>query len=65
MKLLFLFLRGTFLLLSQHVTAAGPVKRAFVPVLGVPEFFYARVAAVLLGAVSVFCKAVALCGMAG
>lgn len=53
----FSFLRGTFLLLNQHVTAASPVQRAFVPVLCVPEFLYARVAVVLLGA--------ALCGTAG
>ena len=41
------------------------MKRAFVPVLRVPEFLYARAAAVPLRAVSLFCEAVVFCGMAG
>lgn len=54
-----------FLLLSQHVAAASPEKRAFVPVVGVPEFLYARVAVVLVGVVSLLCKAVVVCSTAG
>lgn len=61
----FSILRRMFLLLSQHVAAASPEKRAFVPVVGVPEFLYARVAVVLVGVVSLLCKAVVVCSTAG
>lgn len=41
------------------------MKRAFVPVVGVPEFLCVRAALVLLRAVSPFCEAIVLSGMAG